>query len=440
MKVTVHQREKLDEGLIILQSSKRLVIRGNAGVGKTFVVNTLIKEILRGKPLRDNQKAVCSAPTHKALSVLEGKISYIPGLQFSTVHSSLCYKMITDRRTGKKSFEPSYHPKYPPLLGVALWIIDEASMIGAKMLKDIEEHAKKNGTTVIFLGDDKQINPVKEDDSPVFLAGYPEIELTEIVRQAEGNPIITLSRNLKQIWNKVPELTEDEKGYLYTSDEFAIIEQLALANGTDEVKYLAWENAEVDRMNTLVRQRIYGMNPAKIEQGETIIFDEPYRQQYTTNQEVKIETVTVGSKRFYVQTEASVIIDGRRQDKLETVMLKLYCINPPINEETGKPDFDNGIFIIHEDSDKDYKNFVTKLSAHCHQRDLEYEKRNNFIDLFAKFKYNHALTVHKSQGSTYKNTVLNVGNINRNHNQKEKNRLLYTGTTRASDLLILYNV
>lgn len=44
------------------------------------------------------------------------------------------------------------------------------------------------------------------------------------------------------------------------------------------------------------------------------------------------------------------------------------------------------------------------------------------------------------QGSTYKQAVVNVGNLNYNKNASEKERLFYTAVTRASDLLILGNV
>ena len=80
------------------------------------------------------------------------------------------------------------------------------------------------------------------------------------------------------------------------------------------------------------------------------------------------------------------------------------------------------------------------MNKNCKEKMLDFENRNNFLSTFASFKYNHALTIHKSQGSTYKTTVLNVRDINFNQKEKEKQRLFYTGVTRASDLLILYNV
>ena len=80
------------------------------------------------------------------------------------------------------------------------------------------------------------------------------------------------------------------------------------------------------------------------------------------------------------------------------------------------------------------------MSTNAKKNLLSFESRNNFISLFATFKYNHALTVHKSQGSTYKQAIINIKNIEMNPNKKEKKRLLYTAITRASDLVILYNV
>ena len=44
------------------------------------------------------------------------------------------------------------------------------------------------------------------------------------------------------------------------------------------------------------------------------------------------------------------------------------------------------------------------------------------------------------QGSTFKQGILNYKNIKLCQDDAERQRLLYTGVTRASELLILYNV
>lgn len=44
------------------------------------------------------------------------------------------------------------------------------------------------------------------------------------------------------------------------------------------------------------------------------------------------------------------------------------------------------------------------------------------------------------QGSTYKQAIVNIKNLGLNKNKTERERLLYTAVTRASNLLILYKV
>ena len=46
------------------------------------------------------------------------------------------------------------------------------------------------------------------------------------------------------------------------------------------------------------------------------------------------------------------------------------------------------------------------------------------------------MTVHKSQGSTFKNVIVNIKDLA--NNKKEFNQILYTAITRASDKVIFY--
>lgn len=415
--LTAHQEEKFKELKdLIGQREKRILLKGSAGVGKTWLVHTLVKYL---SEVSDPKKILCSAPTHKALSVIRNKV-IVEDVNFKTIHAALQYRAILDKKTGKKEFMSVPYAKFPPLKGLAYLIIDEASMIDKKMVENIDMYASEQRVTVIYVGDDKQLNPVGEEDSSAFMQGYPEVELTEIIRQGEGNPVIDLSRNISKIWDKVPFMVDAGEGYLYTMNVAKIIEELAVANGTDDIKYLAWTNQEVDNMNSWVRQRIYGPHPAKIEQGETIIFDAPYKD-YTTNEEVKVEELYKYTMTLEVPLESG---PGGAKEEVKFVV---YCINKTI-------------LILDDCSIPTFKRYAAITNQNCKKGLLDFETRNAFLSTFAEFKYNHALTVHKSQGSTYKTTILNVKNINFNQNSKEKERLFYTGITRTSKLLILYNL
>jgi len=48
------------------------------------------------------------------------------------------------------------------------------------------------------------------------------------------------------------------------------------------------------------------------------------------------------------------------------------------------------------------------------------------------------MTVHKSQASTYHTVILDVKDAMKDRDTKERQRLLYTAVTRASNNLILY--
>lgn len=64
---------------------------------------------------------------------------------------------------------------------------------------------------------------------------------------------------------------------------------------------------------------------------------------------------------------------------------------------------------------------------------------NSYIDYFADISYGYCITCHKSQGSTYKNVFVDLGNIlNMNRKENEGMKCLYTAITRAAENLIIY--
>ncbi|MGL6120800.1 MAG: ATP-dependent DNA helicase [Fusobacteriaceae bacterium] len=439
--LTQHQKKKVNEAKEILNRGDRLVIQGSAGTGKTFLIDYLLDCF----PLLEKQKVYCSAPTHKAVSVLKGKIRETNQREFITLHSALKLKRHINYKTGTESFVPS-NKNGDPLAGVSLLIIDEASMVDSNILLLVERYTKVHNTKVVFLGDLKQLNPVNELTSPIFTSNYPTITLTEIIRQGQGNPIIELSRDLNLIYKKKSKIIGTE-GYIYTYSKEKIIEELAKINGTDELKYLAYTNAEVDSINYLVRHKIYG-NPNKVEKGETILFNKPYytdTANFSTNEELKINNLEIKEKEF------SYLVKNTPNEKTETgkIKLKIYSLNPLCNdricinkqgeEEVIKCRADY-IYIIHEDSEGEYNELIKSLTNLAKVAEITFVDLFSFKEQFADIKYNHAISIHKSQGSTFKDIIINVQNVDINKKKEEREKLLYTGITRAKNLVILYNV
>jgi ATP-dependent exoDNAse (exonuclease V) alpha subunit len=65
------------------------------------------------------------------------------------------------------------------------------------------------------------------------------------------------------------------------------------------------------------------------------------------------------------------------------------------------------------------------------------EWSSNVIDRFAQLNYGYAITVHKSQGSTFKNVFIDIMDIFSNYKQEERIKCLYTAITRSSQSLDL---
>jgi ATP-dependent exoDNAse (exonuclease V) alpha subunit len=432
--IQLYEKQQIahDKVLELLRTNRIVVLSGSAGVGKTALVDVLSSNLA-------SDRIVFSAPTNKAVRVLMKSVT-MSGATFSTTHSALKLKRKIDNRTGAISFKPSFSDFDKPLQGVDYLIIDEASMLNTELLNYVKEFSNDMGVKVILIGDRKQLPPVKEKVSPVFTSNFPEVELTEIIRQKKGNPIIDLSRNiLPTIKTKVSKHSVEDgravNGYVFSKESGRILKTLAKANGTDEAKYLAWTNKEVDAVNNKVRELIYGGNPAKIELGETIVLNAPYGDKFYANEEITINTlrtekITVRHKYAATQLFGS--------GDIVEIELMVYVINEGSGVHINKR-FPKGILVIHEDSQNDFDAWKQDYLQQCKTRTKFWKDYYATFEQFADFKYNHALTVHKSQGSSFDKTIVNVANICLNNNTSERDKMLYTAVTRSSNLLILYN-
>ena len=87
----------------------------------------------------------------------------------------------------------SFQLNVDSVVGLAqLIVIDEFSMVGRRMLDDILFF----NVPVLAMGDPGQLPPVQDED--VMASEEPDYRLTEIHRQAEGNPILHLATLARQ--------------------------------------------------------------------------------------------------------------------------------------------------------------------------------------------------------------------------------------------------
>lgn len=424
LRLTAHQQSVVVQGVNYLKGvgNRILLIQGSAGTGKTtlvkYIVEALTKEL--STKVGRTYSAVMTAPTNKAVEVLRDKSNAEDDIysEFCTLHSALRLKYSINEKTGIEEYLPDPSNRDQKLTGATLLVVDEASMIGSDLLHYIDRAIELNDLLkVIYIGDIKQLPPVNEMISPVFAQGYKYLELHEIIRQSHENPIIQLSSNIYQLNSYVNQLTSNGHGYSFTKDMHRIIHYFASNKRDTDIRFLAYTNRRVDQFNAAVRREIFHQ-PRRVEEGETIIFDRPYQvdeyTRYTNNEEVLITSTETRVMTF------SYPID--KDGSIRVEKLKEYWVN-------------DSFPILHEESDYKFADIMEELRKMAIRKEIFWKDYFTARDNYVAFKHRYAITVHKAQGSTYREVFLDYDDVNLNHNTEERARLIYTAITRASERL-----
>ncbi len=179
------------DALRLAVRAKVLVITGGPGVGKTTLVNSILK-VLCAKGV---EVALC-APTGRAAK----RLTESTGLEARTIHRLL----ESDPRTGgfKRGEE---HP-----LGCDLLVVDEASMVDVPLMRALLK-ALPDRAALLLVGDVDQLPSVGPGQVLADVIGSGAVQvirLTEVFRQAAQSRIITNAHRINQ--GLMPELTSPE--------------------------------------------------------------------------------------------------------------------------------------------------------------------------------------------------------------------------------------
>jgi hypothetical protein len=264
---------------------------------------------------------------------------------------------------------------------------------------------------------------------------------------------------------------------------------------------LTWTNKKCNKYNQYVREKIFNKkNLDKYEIGEILIFNDFHRIQIPGDPDF-IESKNVKTISFYTSEQVKLFTVEKstyKLDKLknqinsilpinvtELFKKKITSINKLLDEELEvykmsvkkisemSEDPDSAILydliVIHNNSENVYLNIINtfeekilKLRNLCYKtmnstnkKDNHMKKsecldeidkkinkiwknwQTNVIDRFAQLNYGYSITVHKSQGSTFKNVFIDISDILDNNNTNEVSKCLYTAITRSSDTLEL---
>lgn len=426
-------------------------LRGSAGTGKTTLIASFLSALQF--PYRASRICIC-APTHKAKKVLQQKTKW---RNAETLQGLLGLKP----DTSLENFDPN-SPEFKQegerkMREYEMIIVDEASMINSSLYGTIVETAIQSGTKVLFVGDPKQLNPVKEYHiSPALITPVNQYELTQIIRQEADNPLIQILDALRndiehgtatylQLLKGTPEsFNERGEGYsVLAAEPFsekvkAGLKSDMFAEDKNFCRYISWTNNSISDTNRWVRKKVVEATDPTLQVGEILL---AYKT-ITDGDEV----IITNSDDYEVQKiEESIISDYDMP--IKTLKVRLVGI------DTGAV---SNVHIVVRDQEN-YTNLaaIHKLQVEKAKRvggrrgwSKFYEFKNSLLVLDNIFEgdyllikkdldYGYGITIHKSQGSTYNTVFVNGKDINKNMTDVERKRLWYVAMSRASKIVYI---
>lgn len=380
------------------------VLRGNSGCGKSTLVRKLLdrlpafmKTVRLINPSATDLDVELTATTNKAAE----NLAQITGYPVRTIHAALGLRVSTDYKTNVTSLIPR---TMDPLENKLLWV-DEASTINGELLGLIFQRTKN--CKIVMIGDPAQLTDVKSTSTPVFDAPFPGAALTQVVRQAEGNPIVDLSMKFRDTVNTGEFFSFKPDGHHVQHMDRAAFNAAIEAEFTrpdwryTDSKILAWTNKCVVGFNQYVR------NLAK------------------------------GDPHFQVGDYAvcnSFLQVGKHSVKTDQ-LVQITAIDP---DSVHRDVSGNWMTLDHV-----IRVFQPKNLAEAHARATR-ARREDDIHIVAEIEGSWsdlrgaaAQTINKSQGSTYGSVFVDLDDVSRCHNGNQIARMLYVGVSRARNHVYL---
>ena len=419
---------------------------GSAGTGKSILVNFLIDWLEEN----DIPYRLC-APTHKAALVL----SRYTDREALTLHRLLALSPkieIFELDFNNLMFLSRGHSADMPENGVI--ICDESSMINDDLYETLLAKCKEFNNQIVFTGDFKQLQPVKQDNITKIIETKPQYELTKIWRQSDDNGLMPILETLRDhpidkfetavglggsltVTNNVGNFVgEAEKEFKKAFQRADIL----------RTKILCYTNERVRAYNDIMHKKMFG--------GE-----EYYKGEFL----IGCENFEFNNFKFYNSMDYIIIS--------EPEPTKIYIPNfgsvPGIRIELydSLSKTSEYVSIISREISRDYLDALVNKIEDYRQQAVSWQSLNKQkarfywkkyfdmqgsfatpIDLYydgrlirkKSFDYSYAISTHKSQGSTFDSVFVDMRNINSCRDEAVRRQLQYVALSRTKQDALIF--
>ena len=238
-----------------------MTLSGYAGTGKTSLMEMLAK-----KMRQQHKRIVFSATTNKAAAVLKSRVQK-SGFDAYTLNKVFGINVEVDSNQAYNARNLINVLKESELVCPGdVVVIDEASMINEENYKVLNQVAKDRGLKIIYVGDEAQLAPVNETQiSKVFRNGDGKVIRLTQVERTDDNAILKEATALRENKPLSGESSFNNKGegvaYIKPENKKEIGNIVkhfvkGLEDNPNYFRILAYTNAAISKYNTAVRNTL----------------------------------------------------------------------------------------------------------------------------------------------------------------------------------------